>query len=173
MPVIVVASANTDAACAIARRLAAERASIGLVGGARGQLRTIAPELVRLGAPEVLAIPCDTRDADAGAAAALRIDRELGPIATWINTALTAHGYLCATRAALSCMYERGRGGVVQVAAPRAVRMFVQGLRRELELAGSAITVECVRTHPLRKLGAATIAGAAVAGLALLRRIGR
>jgi hypothetical protein len=173
MPVIVVASASTEAARAIARRLAAERASIGLVGGTRAQLRTLAPELVRLGAPEVLAIPCDTRVADDVTAAAHRIDRELGPIATWINTALTDHGYLCATRAALSCMHERGRGGIVQVAAPRGVRSFAHGLRRELELAGSGITVECVRTHPLRKLGAATLAGAAVVGLALLRRIGR
>jgi hypothetical protein len=42
-----------------------------------------------------------------------------------------------------------------------------------LEWAGGATLVGCGHTHPLRKLGAATIAGAAVAGLALLRRIGR
>lgn len=171
--VSVVASASAETASVIARRLATERVNIAVLGPARAALTVIASELVREGARAVLAIPCDLGDPGAVAAAVQRVETELGPIDRWVNAAMTDYAYVCCTRAALDVMRVRDRGTIVQVAAPRAVRMFTHGLRGELRLAGSHITLETVRTQPFRKLGAATVATATFVGALLLRRIVR
>lgn len=171
--IVVVASATVETARVIARRLAARGASIGVLLEHKESLGAIANALVALGAPAVLAVPCLMSDADDVRAAASRIERELGPIDRWINTAMTDYGYVCGTRAALEVMRPRDRGTIIQLSAPRSVRMFTQGLRGELSLAGSHITIECVRTQPFRRAGAALLAGAAAAGVVLLRRVVR
>jgi hypothetical protein len=51
--------------------------------------------------------------------------------------------------------------------------MFTHGLRNELRLAGSKIVLETVRRQPFRRAGALAMAGAAVVGAVLLRRVGR
>lgn len=105
--------------------------------------------------------------------AAQRIEAELGAIDRWINASMTDVGFVCCTRAALAIMCERDRGTIVQVSPPRAVRGFTHGMHHELRLAGSKIILETVRTRPFRKAGAIAMAGAAVVGAALLRRVGR
>jgi NAD(P)-dependent dehydrogenase (short-subunit alcohol dehydrogenase family) len=98
----------------------------------------------------VLAIPCNLTDPDAVAAVARRVERELGPIDRWLNTAMTDLRYVCATRAALDCMRPRDRGSIVQVSAPRSVRLY-----------------------PFRRIGAAAMAAATVVGALLLKRLVR
>lgn len=171
--IVVVASGTAGPASVLARRLAAEGAHIAILAMGKQALGIVAGELVKLGAPNVLAIPCDLTDAAQVQAASARVESELGPIDTWINTAMSEHGFVCATRTALACMASRNTGSVVQVAAPRSVRLFTQGLAGELRVAGSNIVLQCVRTQPFRKLGAAVAAGAAVVGAALLRRVVR
>jgi short-subunit dehydrogenase len=171
--VTVVASASAETAGVLARRLATERLDIAVLGPARAALAVIAPELVREGARAVLAIPCELTDPLAVTAAVQRIEAELGPVERWVNAAMTDHAYVCCTRAAVACMRPRDRGTIVQVAAPRAVRMFSHGLRGELRLAGSRVSVETVWTQPFRKVGAATVAAATFIGALLLRRLVR
>jgi NADP-dependent 3-hydroxy acid dehydrogenase YdfG len=173
MQTVVVASGSADSASVIARRLAAEGAQVAVLGGTKHALGMIATELMSMGARGVLAMPCDVTNGHDVAAAAQRVEAELGPIARWVNTSMSDYGFVCCTRAALACMREREQGTIVQVSAPRAVRMFTAGLRGELRLAGSEIVLETVRTQPFRKAGALAMAGATVVGAALLRRVGR
>jgi short-subunit dehydrogenase len=173
METVVVASGSAETASVIARRLAAERVNLALIADARHSLGDLASSVVAAGAAAVLAIPCDPTDPSQLVAAVQRVEDELGPIDRWVNAALSEYGFVCCTRAALDRMRTRDRGTIIQVAAPRAVRMFSQGLRGELRLAGSHVALECVRTQPFRRLGAATIAGATIVGAALLRRIVR
>lgn len=169
--VVVVASSAIDAASVLARRLAGQGASIAVLAGSRKHLPEIAARIVKAGAPNVLAIPCDITEPADVAAAARRIEDELGPIDRWVNTSMTDWGYVCGTRAALDCMRERDHGTIVQVGAPRAVRMFSDGLRGELRIAGSHVAVETVRVYPFRRLGAAAMTVASVIGGLLLRRV--
>jgi hypothetical protein len=173
MQTVVVASGSIDSASVIAHRLAAEGAQVAVVGGNKHALGRIATELMSIGARGVLALPCNVTDSVEVSAAAQRVEVELGPIERWVNTAMSEYGYVCCTRAALACMREREHGTIVQVSAPRAVRMFTDGLRGELRLAGSEIVLETVRTQPFRKAGALAMAGATIVGAALLRRVGR
>ena len=90
-----------------------------------------------------LAIPTDVADADAVMAAAARIERELGPIAVWVNVAMatlfaplkditpaefrratevTYLGQVYGTQAALSVMRPRNRGSIVNVGSALAYR---------------------------------------------------
>jgi NADP-dependent 3-hydroxy acid dehydrogenase YdfG len=171
--IVVIASATIDTLRVIARRVATRGTSIGMLVESKQSSGAVAQELVAHGAKAVLVVPCDLTDADEVRNAAGRIEAELGPIDRWINTAMTDYGFVCGTRAALGRMRERDRGTIIQVSAPRSVRMFAEGLRGELALDGSHITVECVRTQPFRRAGAALLAGAAVAGVALLKRVVR
>jgi NAD(P)-dependent dehydrogenase (short-subunit alcohol dehydrogenase family) len=169
---VVIASGGVGSVRVIARRLAAEGAQVALVCSSTA-VADIAGTLVAAGARSVLAIPCDVTQQREVAAAAARVEAELGPIDRWVNTAMSEYGFFCCTRAALARMRSRERGTIVQVSAPRAVKMFTEGLRGELRLAGSRIVLETVRTQPFRKAGALAMAGAAVVGAALLRRVGR
>lgn len=171
--VIVVASSSIDAAGVLARRLAAHGAHVAILAASRRQLPDIARDIVKAGAPTVLAIPCDLTDPDEVFAAAQRVERELGAIDRWINTSLTDLRYVNATRAALGCMQRRDRGTIVQVGAPKSIRVYTEALAGELRLAGSGVHLETVRTYPFRRLGAGLMAAASVVGAILLRRVVR
>jgi hypothetical protein len=171
--VTVVASASAETASVMARRLATERVNLAVLGPAKPSLSVIASELVREGAGAVLAIPCELTDPSAVAAAAQRVESELGPIERWMNAAMTDYAYVCCTRVAVDCMRVRDRGTIVQVAAPRAVRMFTHGLNGDLRLAGSHLSLQTVRTQPFRRVGAAAVAAATFVGALLLRRVVR
>lgn len=171
MQTVVVATSRVDAASVLARRLATDGVQLAILG--RHSLRSLTADLVALGAPAVFAIPCDLMRIDEVTLAAQRIEAELGPIDRWINASMSDFGFVCCTRAALAIMRERDCGTIVQVSAPRAVRGFTEILHHELRLEGSKIILETIRTQPFRKAGALAMAGAALVGATLLRRVGR
>jgi short-subunit dehydrogenase len=171
--VVVVASSSLDTASALARRLAAQGARVAVLAATRKELPEIARSVVQAGASAVLAIPCELTDPDDVMAAAARVERELGPIDRWVNTAMTDLRFVNATRAAVSMMRMRERGLVVQVGAPKAIRIYSDALQAELRVAGSGVHVDSVRTYPYRRAGAAIAAAASVVGAVLLRRIFR
>lgn len=110
------------------------RGEQGLAGAARD---------VEAAGGTALTIPIDVADADAVAAAADRIEAEVGPIDIWVNVAFTSVfapvdkiapeefrrvtevsylGYVYATMAALKHMKARDRGTIVQVGSALAYR---------------------------------------------------
>ena len=156
--VVVVASSTLDTAGAIARRLTARGATVAVLVPTAQQL------------PEVVVIPCELSNPNEVLGAAHRVERELGPIARWINAGMSDLRYVNATRAALDCMQHRNRGSVVQVSAPHTVRIYTDALRTELRLAGSGIHLDNLRTLPFRRIGATLVGTASIAGAILLRR---
>lgn len=171
--VVVVASSSLDAASAVARRLAAQGARVAVLAATRKQLPEIARSVVNAGAPAVLAIPCELTNPDAVMRAAAQVESELGPIDRWVNTNMTDLRFVNATRAAVALMRMRERGYVVQVGAPKSVRIYSEALQAELRVAGSGVHVDTVRTYPYRRAGAALAAAASVVGAVVLRRIFR
>jgi hypothetical protein len=172
--IVVVASSSTDAASALARRLAAQGARVAmLVATHRVQLPELARDVVAAGSPEVLAVPCDLIDTHAVAAAAARIERELGPIDRRVNAKLSDVSTVTATRAALQCMAPRDRGTIVQVDISPTARIYTDAIRAELRAAGSNIRIDSVRRYPFRRVGAGLLAAAAGLGVVLLRRVVR
>ena len=171
--VVVVASSSLETASALARRLAAQGARVAVLAATRKQLPEIARSVVQAGASEVLAIPCELTDPDDVMAAAERVERELGPIDRSVNTNMTDLRFVNATRAAVAMMRPRDRGLVVQVGAPKSVRIYSEALQTELRVGGCYVHVDTVRTYPYRRVGAAIAAAASVVGAVLLRRIFR
>jgi NAD(P)-dependent dehydrogenase (short-subunit alcohol dehydrogenase family) len=141
--IVVITGGTAGVGRATARRFAASGAKIAVLARGRDRLEATARELPQLGARGVLAIPCDVADAAQVAAAAERIEQELGPIDIWINNAMstvfgrfgsltpeqfdrvtrvTYLGFVWGTRAALERMVPRNRGTIVQVGSALAYR---------------------------------------------------
>lgn len=140
--VVVVTGASAGLGRAIARAFAARGAAIGLL--ARGADRLAAAEReIRDRGGRALAVPTDVAHAEAVAAAADRIEGELGPVDIWVNNAMvsvlspvkamdaadyrrvtevTYLGYVHGTLAALRHMLPRDRGTIVQVSSALAFR---------------------------------------------------
>ena len=140
--VVVITGATAGVGRAVARRFAADGASIALLARGRDALAATADEVRQLGG-RALAISTDVAHADEVFAAAAQAERELGPIDVWINNAMTTvfapidritpaelqrvtdvtyHGYVWGTQAALRAMRPRGRGTIVQVGSALAYR---------------------------------------------------
>ena len=126
--VVTGASAGVGRATAVA--LAAHGFDVALIARGQGGLEAAAKEVESAGR-RVLVCPLDVADHDAVDAAATRIESELGPIAVWVNDAMTTVfspfseiepadftralevtflGQVWGTRAALARMRERERG---------------------------------------------------------------
>jgi NADP-dependent 3-hydroxy acid dehydrogenase YdfG len=142
MTVVVITGASAGVGRAVARAFAARGDSIALI--ARGEERlTATVREVEAAGGRALACPLDVADADAVEAAAERIERELGPIDVWVNSAMSAvlgfvHetsaadfrrvtevtylGYVNGTLAALARMRARDRGVIVMVGSALAYR---------------------------------------------------
>ncbi|HEX8971014.1 SDR family oxidoreductase [Oryzihumus sp.] len=140
--VVVVTGASGGIGRAVARMYGERGARVGLVARGETGLKEAAEEVTRAGGtPLVLAL--DVADFAAVEEAAQRVERELGPIDTWVNVAFTSvfapfHqirpeeyrrvtevsylGYVHGTMAALSRMRERDRGTIVQVGSALAYR---------------------------------------------------
>jgi NAD(P)-dependent dehydrogenase (short-subunit alcohol dehydrogenase family) len=140
--VVVITGASSGVGRATARALAEPGISIALLARGRDGLDAAAEEVGRAGA-RPLVLPVDVSDALAVDAAAERIDRELGAIDVWINSAMvsvfsffmdmtdeefsrvtevTYLGTVNGTRAALRQMLPRDRGTIVQVGSALAYR---------------------------------------------------
>ena len=140
--VVVVTGASAGVGRATVRRFAREGASVGLVARGRAGLEAARREVEAAGG-RALVLSADVADADAVEDAAARVERELGPIAVWVNNAMasvfspvremtpdefervtevTYLGYVYGTMAALRRMLPRDRGAIVQVGSALAYR---------------------------------------------------
>ncbi len=135
--VAVITGGSAGIGLATAEHLAREGWSVAVLARDRGRLEETSRRLGRHGRP-VLTISADVADAGAVDRAAERVERELGPIAAWVNnamstvvapadeitpeeyarvTATTYLGQVHGTLAALRHMKPRGRGSIVQVSS--------------------------------------------------------
>jgi NAD(P)-dependent dehydrogenase (short-subunit alcohol dehydrogenase family) len=140
--VCVVTGASAGVGRAVARELARRGARLGLLARGEDGLAAAAREAAARGG-EAVALPADVADADQVEDAAERVERELGPIAVWVNAAMatifapvweiepsefrratevTYLGQVHGTMAALRRMRPRDRGVIVQVGSALAYR---------------------------------------------------
>jgi NAD(P)-dependent dehydrogenase (short-subunit alcohol dehydrogenase family) len=140
--VVVVTGASAGVGRATARRFAERGAAVALL--ARGEKGLAgAAEEVRAAGGTPLVVPVDMAEHKEVFAAADWVERELGPIDTWVNVAFSAVfapvtqispeeyrrvtevtylGYVYGTKAALERMLPRDRGTIVQVGSALAYR---------------------------------------------------
>jgi NAD(P)-dependent dehydrogenase (short-subunit alcohol dehydrogenase family) len=140
--VVVITGASAGVGRATARAFARSGARVALLARGLDGLEGARREVTGAGA-EALAIALDVANADDIEAAAARIEKELGPIAIWINNAMvsvfspvkemtaeefrrvtevTYLGYVYGTLAALKRMLPRDSGAIVQVGSALAYR---------------------------------------------------
>ncbi len=142
MAVVVVTGASAGVGRATARAFGASGDSVALLARGWKGLQGAAEEVERAGG-HALPLEVDVADYEQVARAAERVERELGPIDVWVNTAfasvfapfrqiapddyrrateVTYLGYAYGTRVALDRMVPRDRGVVVQVGSALAYR---------------------------------------------------
>lgn len=135
--VAVITGGSAGIGLATADLMARRGWSVAILAREEGRLDQAAERLRRHGSA-VLTISADVADAGAVDQAAARVERELGPIAAWVNnamstvvapadeitpeeyarvTATTYLGQVHGTLAALRHMKQRGRGSIVQVSS--------------------------------------------------------
>jgi short-subunit dehydrogenase len=140
--VVVVTGGTAGVGRAVTRAFAAEGARLGIIARDVARLEATAAELRSEGA-EVCIASADVADANAIEQAATQIEETLGPIAVWVNNAMTSVfapftevtpdefrrvtevtylGYVYGTRTALSRMVPRDRGTVIQVGSALSER---------------------------------------------------
>lgn len=140
--VVVITGGTAGVGRATARRFARAGDAVAVLARGHDRLAATVSEIHRLGACG-LGIAADVAHADQVEAAAVRVERELGPIDVWINNAMTTafgpvdritpaelqritdvcyHGFVWGTRAALAHMRPRNRGVIIQVGSALAYR---------------------------------------------------
>jgi short-subunit dehydrogenase len=141
-PIVVVTGGSAGVGRATARAFARRGYDVAVIARDPARLEATAAELRALGV-RALALPSDVADATAIEAAADRIETELGPIAVWVNNAMTTVfapvaactaeevrrgtevtylGTVHGTMAALRRMRPRNRGTIVNVGSALAYR---------------------------------------------------
>ncbi len=139
---VVVTGASAGLGRAIAVEFGKHRAQVGLLARGRRGLEGAKQEVEAAGGKAFI-VPTDVADPDAVDAAAGAIEREFGPIDTWVNNAMasvfspvkemkpedykrttdvTYLGTVYGTLAALKRMLPRDRGAIVQVGSALAYR---------------------------------------------------
>jgi NAD(P)-dependent dehydrogenase (short-subunit alcohol dehydrogenase family) len=140
--VTVVTGASAGAGRATALRFARCGAHVALIARDGAALDEVRQEIEGGGA-RAIAVACDVADAERLAEAGRRIERELGPIAIWVNCAMvtvfsplwrmtadefrrvtevTYLGYVYGTMTALACMRPRNAGLIIQAGSSLAYR---------------------------------------------------
>jgi len=140
--IVVITGASAGAGRAMVREFARHGAWIGLIARGTDGLEGAAREVEAAGG-RALVLAVDVADAGAVAAAADRVEHELGPIDIWVNDAMTSVfgpikettaeefrrvtevtylGYVNGTLAALKHMLPRDRGTIVHVGSALAYR---------------------------------------------------
>ncbi|WP_327188443.1 SDR family NAD(P)-dependent oxidoreductase [Streptomyces xinghaiensis] len=141
-PAAVVTGGTAGVGRATVRQLAAGGYDVAVLARGRAGLEGAAGD-VRAAGRRALAVPADVADAEAVEKAADRVERELGPVAVWVNAAfsgflarfldvsdeefrrvtdVTYHGQVNGTRAALRRMCPRDSGVVVNVGSVMSAR---------------------------------------------------
>ncbi|WP_395666236.1 SDR family oxidoreductase [Methylocella sp.] len=141
--IVVITGAGAGVGRAVAEEFANHGWSVALLSRDVARLKTAAAELAERYGVRALAIPTDVADATAVEAAADEVERELGPIHTWVNVAMAtvfgavsevsaaevergtrvtylgqAHGMM----SALKRMRTRNRGVIVNIGSALAYR---------------------------------------------------
>ncbi|MDP8930849.1 MAG: SDR family NAD(P)-dependent oxidoreductase, partial [Actinomycetota bacterium] len=87
---VVVTGASAGHGRAVVNEFARRGARLALLARGHGGLEGARKEAEQLGSPQVLTIPTDVADHEQVEAAAQRVEQELGPIAVWVNNAMTS-----------------------------------------------------------------------------------
>jgi NAD(P)-dependent dehydrogenase (short-subunit alcohol dehydrogenase family) len=140
--VVVVTGSSAGLGRAIAHGFAKRGASVGLIARNPEALNAAKEECEALGG-EALAQPTDVSDAEAVESAAVRVEREFGPIDIWVNDAMVSVfspvkemeasdykrvtdvlylGFVYGTLAALKRMLPRDRGTIIQIGSALSYR---------------------------------------------------
>jgi len=140
--IVVVTGASAGVGRAAVRAFAAQGCDLGLIARGVDGLEATRREVEALGSRAIV-VSADVADADQVEAAADRVERELGPIAVWVNNAMvsvlspvremkhdeyrrvtdvTFLGVVYGTQAALRRMLPRDRGTIVQVGSALSYR---------------------------------------------------
>lgn len=140
--VVVITGASAGVGRATAQEFARHGARIGLLARGRAGLEGAKKDVERFGG-KALALPTDVSDPEQVERAAVRVEREFGPIDIWVNDAMvsvfspfkemtpkefrrvtevTYLGFVYGTMSALRRMLPRDRGTIVQVGSALAHR---------------------------------------------------
>jgi len=140
--VVMITGSSAGLGRAVAREFGRHGASIGLLARGVDGLEDAKREIESMGG-RAIALPTDVADAEAVEAAAMKVEKEFGPIDIWINNAMasvfspvtemtpeeykrvtevTYLGVVYGTLAALKRMLPRDRGTIVQVGSALAYR---------------------------------------------------
>ena len=140
--IVAITGASAGVGRATAREFAAQGWDVAVIARNRARLDETAEEIRQLGR-QALAVEADVADYALLQAAAVRIERELGPIDIWINNAMatifapvasigpdefrratevTYLGQVYGTMAALSVMRPRNHGTIVNIGSALAYR---------------------------------------------------
>jgi len=143
VPVVVVTGGSAGVGRAIAHAFGARGDRVAILARDQAGLVAATTDAESAGARAALGIPVDVADPSAVDGAASRVERELGPIDIWVNSAMTSVfapfweiepaefrrvtevtylGYVHGTRAALARMRPRNTGQIIQIGSALGYR---------------------------------------------------